>query len=222
MPVLCRPRRPQSLLANSRQKLADIFQNRTEARTRSMTNGGLCEMVFSLAKQCLDERDDPDNPTVMLIEADIITGKGDPNPRTSTLGEVPDGVVGSSTTPLCLPTYHAACAKLPPPPQRKDDTPASLPNMSDGEVAMLKSRLSDLVTQLEDSRHQNVIIKRELDEAKRAVPSSPTGGAGAAGVVPPPTEYEVGALDFKFMDFLYPVDTPKRRPSLVISGRLSG
>lgn len=38
-------------------------------------NGGICERIFDKAKQCLDERDDPDNPTIVLSAQDVLTGR---------------------------------------------------------------------------------------------------------------------------------------------------
>lgn len=38
-------------------------------------NGGICERIFDKAKQCLDERDDPENPTIVLSAQDVLTGR---------------------------------------------------------------------------------------------------------------------------------------------------
>jgi len=62
-----------SLLENSRSRLAQIIERNTFARGRSLLNGGLCERIFTLAKQALDARDDPRNPSVELSPQDIKT-----------------------------------------------------------------------------------------------------------------------------------------------------
>eukprot|EP01045_Picozoa_sp_COSAG04_P035139 COSAG04_NODE_7988_length_1038_cov_1.488818_2_plen_121_part_00 len=41
------------------------------ARTRELTNAGLCDQLFPIAKRALDERADPRNPTIHFSLADI-------------------------------------------------------------------------------------------------------------------------------------------------------
>jgi hypothetical protein len=65
----------QALLDDGRARLAEIIATHTHERSRSMMNGGLCERIFDQAKQHLDSRDDPEDPTVLLNEADIIAGE---------------------------------------------------------------------------------------------------------------------------------------------------
>merc|ERR1719217_759968 len=52
------------------KRLAEGIERNTKPRTRQLMNGGLCERIFAGAKQCLDARDDPHNPSVELSEAD--------------------------------------------------------------------------------------------------------------------------------------------------------
>lgn len=59
------------LLKNNRQLLADLIEHNTLPRSRALMNGGICERIFDAAKQSLDARDDPDNPSVVLSEEDI-------------------------------------------------------------------------------------------------------------------------------------------------------
>lgn len=59
------------LLENGRQHLGSIIETNTMPRTRSLMNGGICERIFSLAKQALDARDDHNNPSVVLNSHDI-------------------------------------------------------------------------------------------------------------------------------------------------------
>lgn len=59
------------LVDNGRQSLARIIETNTLPRTRSLMNGGLCERIFSLAKQALDERDDHNQPSIILNANDI-------------------------------------------------------------------------------------------------------------------------------------------------------
>jgi hypothetical protein len=59
------------LLADDRAELADVIENNTLPRSRALMNGGLCERIFDVAKQNLDTRDDPDNPTIVISREDI-------------------------------------------------------------------------------------------------------------------------------------------------------
>eukprot|EP00746_Dinoflagellata_sp_MGD_P091810 gnl/MRDRNA2_/MRDRNA2_36368_c0_seq1.p1 gnl/MRDRNA2_/MRDRNA2_36368_c0~~gnl/MRDRNA2_/MRDRNA2_36368_c0_seq1.p1 ORF type:complete len:605 (-),score=137.88 gnl/MRDRNA2_/MRDRNA2_36368_c0_seq1:255-2069(-) len=61
------------LLENGRSRLAQIIERYTFPRARSLMNGGLCERIFTLGKQALDARDDPQNPSVELSMQDIKT-----------------------------------------------------------------------------------------------------------------------------------------------------
>ena len=49
----------------------DIFRSRLQ---RDGDLGGLCGRVFELAKQTLDDRDDPNRPTLVLSRADVVAG----------------------------------------------------------------------------------------------------------------------------------------------------
>merc|ERR1740121_2804863 len=60
-----------ALLAGGRAALMSIIEQNTQARARSLMNGGLCERIFDQAKQNLDARDDPDRPSVELSAQDI-------------------------------------------------------------------------------------------------------------------------------------------------------
>lgn len=60
------------LLANGRQRLARVIETQTLPQTRSLMNGGLCERMFVFAKQALDSRDDPGNPTTVLSTEDVV------------------------------------------------------------------------------------------------------------------------------------------------------
>lgn len=60
------------LLANGRQRLARIIETKTLPQTRALMNGGLCERIFAFAKQALDARDDPEHPSVILTDQDIV------------------------------------------------------------------------------------------------------------------------------------------------------
>jgi len=60
-----------SLLDNNRQELAKMIEDNTLPHARSLMNGGLCERIFDTAKQNLDARDDPSNPSVVLSCDDI-------------------------------------------------------------------------------------------------------------------------------------------------------
>eukprot|EP00927_Polykrikos_kofoidii_P025691 TRINITY_DN23040_c0_g1_i1.p1 TRINITY_DN23040_c0_g1~~TRINITY_DN23040_c0_g1_i1.p1 ORF type:complete len:696 (-),score=137.39 TRINITY_DN23040_c0_g1_i1:74-2161(-) len=62
-----------SLLADDREQLARVIEEFTLPRSRALMNGGLCERIFDLAKQNLDARDDPENPSVLLSYNDIMT-----------------------------------------------------------------------------------------------------------------------------------------------------
>mmetsp|Transcript_83302 Transcript_83302/g.156767 ORF Transcript_83302/g.156767 Transcript_83302/m.156767 type:complete len:598 (-) Transcript_83302:79-1872(-) len=59
------------LLENGRQHLGSVIETNTMPRTRSLMNGGICERIFSFAKQALDARDDHTNPSVVLNCHDI-------------------------------------------------------------------------------------------------------------------------------------------------------
>jgi len=61
----------RQLLTHGRQRLARIVETKTLPTTRALMNGGLCERIFTFAKQALDARDDPSHPSVLLVEADI-------------------------------------------------------------------------------------------------------------------------------------------------------
>merc|ERR1719399_2631018 len=63
----------EALLKDGRQMLAGIIESRTLPSTRSLMNGGLCERIFPLAKEALDARDDPLNPTNVFSRLDIMT-----------------------------------------------------------------------------------------------------------------------------------------------------
>merc|ERR1711953_740270 len=54
--------------------LVKIIQENTPKRARERMNGGICERMFDNAKQELDKRDNPENPTIVLTEADLVTG----------------------------------------------------------------------------------------------------------------------------------------------------
>lgn len=60
------------LLKNGRQVLASIIESRTLPSTRSLMNGSLCEKIFPLAKDALDARTDPLNPSDVLCGIDIV------------------------------------------------------------------------------------------------------------------------------------------------------
>lgn len=60
-----------ALLAEDRMALARLLEETTQPRSRSLMNGGICERIFDAAKQNLDARDDPENPSVLLLHDDI-------------------------------------------------------------------------------------------------------------------------------------------------------
>lgn len=60
------------LLENGRQDLAGILEKNTSPETRALMNGGICERLFALAKQSLDIRDDPTQPSVVLNADDVV------------------------------------------------------------------------------------------------------------------------------------------------------
>lgn len=60
------------LSENGRQDLAGILERNTLPQARGLMNGGLCERLFSLAKEALDLRDDPMSPSVVLSSSDIL------------------------------------------------------------------------------------------------------------------------------------------------------
>jgi Ca2+-binding EF-hand superfamily protein/cell division protein FtsB len=60
------------LLENGRQELAGILEKYTLPESRALMNGGICERLFSLAKESLDLRDDPAQPSVLLSAGDVM------------------------------------------------------------------------------------------------------------------------------------------------------
>jgi len=64
------------LTLNSFERLSGIIEANTLKETREMMNGGICERIFSLAKQHLDKRDfsktSHSAPSVELLECDIL------------------------------------------------------------------------------------------------------------------------------------------------------
>merc|ERR1719356_132600 len=54
--------------------LVKIIQENTPPRARQRMNGGIRERMFDNAKQELDKRDNADNPTIVLNEADLVAG----------------------------------------------------------------------------------------------------------------------------------------------------
>jgi len=59
------------LLTDDRAALAKLIDEHTVPRARALMNGGLCERLFDGAKQNLDARDDPENPTVVFSRGDL-------------------------------------------------------------------------------------------------------------------------------------------------------
>eukprot|EP00397_Hematodinium_sp_SG-2012_P024194 GEMP01025190.1.p1 GENE.GEMP01025190.1~~GEMP01025190.1.p1 ORF type:complete len:624 (+),score=125.32 GEMP01025190.1:22-1893(+) len=51
--------------------VASIIEDHTIPECRAMMNGGLCERVFTSAKQRLDTRTDHTNPSIVLVEEDL-------------------------------------------------------------------------------------------------------------------------------------------------------
>merc|ERR1719191_2116139 len=62
----------RKLLENGRQALANLLERHSLPQARALMNGGICERLFTLAKQSLDLRDDPAQPSVLLCAGDII------------------------------------------------------------------------------------------------------------------------------------------------------
>jgi len=60
------------LLENGRQDLAGILERNTLPQARGLMNGGICERLFAIAKESLDLRDDPTQPSVLLSASDIM------------------------------------------------------------------------------------------------------------------------------------------------------
>eukprot|EP00931_Biecheleriopsis_adriatica_P097399 TRINITY_DN7117_c0_g1_i3.p1 TRINITY_DN7117_c0_g1~~TRINITY_DN7117_c0_g1_i3.p1 ORF type:complete len:578 (-),score=94.69 TRINITY_DN7117_c0_g1_i3:50-1783(-) len=89
------------LTAHSRRRLGVIIERQTLPHARALMNGGLAERIFSFAKQALDARDDPRNPSVILNESDILTACGQippPPPREGGSGDA--GAVDGEVTQL--------------------------------------------------------------------------------------------------------------------------
>jgi hypothetical protein len=55
-----------------KSRLASLLDVYTSPRARQLMNGGVCERIFEAAKQCLDERDNPSQPSIMIVETDIV------------------------------------------------------------------------------------------------------------------------------------------------------
>lgn len=99
-----------SLLADTRSGLARLIEETTQTRTRAMMNGGLCERIFDAAKQNLDARDDPENPSVLLSAEDLRSACLAIPPPPDSLDDAP------SAPPAAAAPSTAPVAGVAPPP----------------------------------------------------------------------------------------------------------
>lgn len=120
-----------SLLADERIGLARLIEETTQLRTRAMMNGGLCERIFDAAKQNLDARDDPENPSVLLSVDDLRSACVSIPPPPDPLEDKPSADPAAAAPLLPAPAGFAPPAApspaAAPPQQRMEPAPAAPP-----------------------------------------------------------------------------------------------
>lgn len=99
--------------------LASIIEGNTLPRSRQLMNGGLCERIFAGAKQLLDERDDPGNPSVTLEKDDIVAAcAAIPPPPEPATAKPDDAPCAPPAVAFGVPAGSAAPLPVAPAPPR--------------------------------------------------------------------------------------------------------
>jgi len=168
------------LTNNARQMLSSIIEKETLPRSRKLMNGGICERIFSLAKQQLDLRDDKKNPSVMLTADDIHTACGLIPPPPGN-----DGGAGSTDAQQAEDDIRTQFARLQQELIKLRSEHVELKKNStvavsgDWSIDNLVNQVRELTAKLEESQKGNEELKRQLAAKSGGYSPQTTVASGA-------------------------------------------